>query len=250
MTSAKATFVTILLAVTMNDVIAAREIPEFLHICQTREPHYETCVSESIEYLKPYLKTGVPEYNIPSLEPLILQKLTFTPTSSIRVDASNIEVTGASNFEIKKVKLDFNSMVFLVDIALPNIQVEGKYEIDGKILLLPIRGSGPMHGNFSNCIGACKIRVAKYVDENGEEKIRITDLRIKVTVGKGTMKLDNLFGGEKALGDVINSTINSNFDLFVKELLPLVEKALSDAFQNIAGNIVQQFTFAQLYPGA
>lgn len=77
---------------------------EFLHICQTREPHYEKCIGESIEYLKPYLKIGVPEYNIPLLEPLKLKKLTFSPTNNIRIDASNIDAYGASNFDVKKVK--------------------------------------------------------------------------------------------------------------------------------------------------
>ncbi|XP_071645747.1 circadian clock-controlled protein daywake-like [Temnothorax longispinosus] len=250
MASVKATFITILLAVATIGVVAARDIPEFLHICQTNDPHYEACITESIEHLKPYLKAGVPEYNIPSLEPLKLKKLTFTPTSSIKVDATDIDVFGASNFQIKKVKLDFNTLLFLVDVALPNIRVEGKYLLDGRLLLLPIRGSGPMHGNFSNCLGACKIQVAKFIDQDGEEKMRITDFKLKVSVGKGTLKLDNLFGGEQALGDVINSAINNNFGLFLRELLPLVEKALSDAFQNIAGNIVEQFAFAQLFPGA
>lgn len=101
-----------------------------------------------------------------------------------------------------------------------------------------------------NFPGATKVQVEKYLDENGEEKIRITDLTIKISVGRGTMRLDNLFGGERALGDVINSAINNNFSLFLKELSPLVEQALSDAFTTIAGNIVEQFTFAQLFPGA
>lgn len=77
---------------------------EFLHICQTNDPQYEECISDSIEHLRPYLKTGVPEYNIPSMEPLLLKKLTFTPTNSIRVQAADIEAFGASDFEIKKAK--------------------------------------------------------------------------------------------------------------------------------------------------
>lgn len=80
------------------------------------------------------------------------------------------------------------------------------------------------------------------------EKIRVDDFKLKVTVSAGTINLDNLFDGEQALGDVINTSINNNFDLFVKEVLPLVEKALSNAFQNIADNIVKQFSYAQLFP--
>ncbi|XP_018395334.1 PREDICTED: circadian clock-controlled protein-like [Cyphomyrmex costatus] len=249
MASVKATF-TILLTVATTGVIASRDIPEFLHVCQTSDPHYEECIRESIEHMKPYLKTGVPEYNIPSLEPLILKKLTFAPTSSLQLEASEIVTRGASNFIIKKAKIDLDTLIVLVDVELPNIQVEGIYGIDGKLLLLPIRGSGPIHGNFSNCIGACKIQIEKYLDEDGEEKMRIKDFKLKISVGKGMIKLDNLFGGEQALGDVINLAINNNFDIFLKELSPQIEKGLSDSFQDIASSIIQQFTFAQLFPGA
>jgi hypothetical protein len=64
------------------------------------------------------------------------------------------------------------------------------------------------------------------------------------------VRLDNLFNGEEVLGNIINSAINNNFDVFMREFMPVVEMALSDAFKDIADNIVQQFSFAQLFPGA
>jgi hypothetical protein len=101
-----------------------------------------------------------------------------------------------------------------------------------------------------NFLATCKIQAEKYKNENGVEKLRITDFQLKITVGHGTLKLDNLFDGQQALGDVINSAINNNFDVFLREILPYIEKALSDAFSNITSSIVQQFSFAQLFPGA
>lgn len=86
--------------------------------------------------------------------------------------------------------------------------------------------------------------------EDGINKIRINDFSIKITVGKGYVHFDNLFGGDQVIGDVINSAINSNFDHFLKEILPNLEKALSDAFMITAQNIVSQFTFEQLFPNA
>lgn len=59
---------------------------------------------DSIHYLKPHLKSGEPDYNIPSLEPLKLDQLEFLPTSTIRLQANNIDVYGASNFMITKLK--------------------------------------------------------------------------------------------------------------------------------------------------
>lgn len=77
---------------------------EFLHICHVHEPQYETCIIKSINDLKPYLKVGVPEYNIPSLEPLLLNKLSVSPTNSLKLLGTDIQVYGASNFEVTKVK--------------------------------------------------------------------------------------------------------------------------------------------------
>lgn len=77
---------------------------EFLHICQVQQPQYETCVTNSINDLKPYLKVGVPEYHIPSLEPLMLKKLSVSPTNGLKIQTDDIKVHGASNFEINKVK--------------------------------------------------------------------------------------------------------------------------------------------------
>lgn len=251
---AKATIIVVLLVVSTTGAEAVRDIPEFLHVCQVRAPEqeYETCILNSINYLRPYLKMGVPEYNIPSLEPLKLKKLSLSLTKSLRILLTDVSVEGASNFEINEVKIDLNNLLdnILVNVDLPNIVVDANYEVDGKVLLLPIRGSGPMHGNFTNSKGACTIRVERYFDENGVEKARIRDFNIKISVGKGTLRLENLFNGEQVLGDVINSAINNNFKSFLRELSPLIEVALSDTFQQIADTIVQQFSFAQLFPGA
>lgn len=247
---AKATVLVVLLVEVTIGAEALQDIPEFLHICQVQQPQYETCITNSINDLKPYLKVGVPEYHIPSLEPLKLKTISASPSNSLTMHANDINVYGASNFEINKIKMDLTNIVFNVDVALSNIAIDGKYEVDGKILLLPIHGSGPLSGNFSECIGACKIKGERFFDENGVEKIRIIDFRMKISVGKGSIKLDNLFDGEQVLGDVVNSAINNNFQLFMREFSPLLEMALSDAFQDIADKIIQQFSFSQLFPGA
>lgn len=247
----KATIIVILLAVATID--ATRQIPEFLHICHIHKntSHFEQCVSQSIEYLKPYLKVGVPEYNIPSLEPLELKKLSLSLTETLKIQANDLLVHGASDFTVSNVKAIFKDNIYLtVNVLLPRIQIETKYEINGKVLFLTLYGSGPLYGNFTDCIGACKIKAEKYVDKDGVEKGRITDFKMKITIGKGEVRLENLFDGEKTLGDIINTTFNNNFDMFMKEILPYLEKALSDAFLITAGNIVEQFPLSQLFPGA
>jgi hypothetical protein len=38
---------------------------------------------------------------------------------------------------------------YTVDIELPNLHVDGKYYIDGRILVIPVKGGGKLSGDFS-----------------------------------------------------------------------------------------------------
>lgn len=96
--------------------------------------------------------------------------------------------------------------------------------------------------------------------------MRYTTLDLKVHIGGGKVRLSNLFGGDKILSkyyylqtkpnntyliisdDVINDTINKNLDMYLKELMPVIEKALASNFLKIGNNIVESFTYAQLFP--
>lgn len=237
-----------LVIVTIFGVAVARDLPDFIHVCKRNDPNVEACIMESVQFLKPYLTRGVPEYSIPSLEPLLLKELVAAEGTGIRVTAKDVYVYGASDFTVTKIKFDLENLRFNLDVSLPNIFIQGLYNIDGKVLLLPIRGQGPMNGNFTNCKGAVKLQTQIRKSPTGENFIEIVEFKMKISVGQGSLKLDNLFGGERVLGDVINSAINSNFDAFLKELQPLVEKALSEAFLEIGNTILDQFTFEQLFP--
>ncbi|KAI4499873.1 hypothetical protein M0802_005129 [Mischocyttarus mexicanus] len=224
------------------------ELPDFIHVCKRNDPNIVPCVTESVEFLKPYLQKGVPEYNIPSLEPLLLKSLISTDKGGLRISAKDVEAFGASDFTITSLNINFDNLEFALEVKLPHLHIRGLYDINGRVLLLPIQGSGPMVGNFTQCTGTVKIRAGTKQQPNGDNNVIIEDFKMKITVGKGTITLENLFGGEKVLGDVVNNAINSNFDAFLSELQPFIEKALSDAFREIANSIVTNFTYEQLFP--
>lgn len=87
-------------------------------------------------------------------------------------------------------------------------------------------------------------RVAK----DGIEYNLVKKIDIKVRVGSGKIKLENLFGGDKVLGDVVNETINRNFDLFAGEIIPLIEKALAKYFKKVSNNILSRYAADVLFP--
>lgn len=240
--------ITGLILATVFTVAMARDLPDFLHICKRTDPQLGDCMKASVEKVKPYLLRGVPEYKLPSLEPLKLKELVSTSGNSIKLKLRNVDVYGASNFTVTKMRANIDTLRFVIELDLPHLSLDGDYDIDGKVILLRLQGSGPMYGNFTNCKGKVKLQATTAKGEDGQNYVKIVDFKTRIAVGSGHLKLNNLFGGDPALGEAVNLAINSNFDAFIKEIQPSLESAISDTFQQIANSILNQFTYETLFP--
>lgn len=63
-------------------------------------------MTNSVEFLKPYLSSGIPEMDIPSIEPLILGDLLVSESSAsngLRITAKDIKAYGPSNFKVRNL---------------------------------------------------------------------------------------------------------------------------------------------------
>lgn len=186
---------------------------------------------------------------MPALEPLYIGDLNILEggAAGITVKAKKLNIYGASNFEITKMRASIPNKRFDFELVLPHLQGDGQYDINGNILALPIKGNGPFEGNFTNFVAFCRVTYdIKIV--NDIEYFDIKEFALKIRTGKGRLRLDNLFNGDKVLGDVINQTINENFELFTNEVIAPIARALEIKFLAIATKIVENFTFNELFP--
>lgn len=86
------------------------------------------------------------------------------------------------------------------------------------------------------------------IKEDPEPHVFVKKLSIRVRVGNGSLHLDNLFNGDATLGEVINQTINQNFDVVSKDIIPLISKALERHFRRTSNKIMNRYTEKQLFP--
>lgn len=80
---------------------------DFLHVCNKSDPNVSTCIYNSVNTLKPYLVTGIPQYDIPSLEPIDLGDLIVSGSKTgqgLFIQAREIKAYGASNWILKNFK--------------------------------------------------------------------------------------------------------------------------------------------------
>lgn len=83
---------------------------------------------------------------------------------------------------------------------------------------------------------------------NGETHAYVKKLTIRVRVGGGSLHLDNLFNGDKALGQVVNQAINQNFNIVAQDIIPIIERALERQFKKMANKIMSRYTEKQIFP--
>lgn len=87
----------------INKIILA----SFLKICHRNDSNINECVKGSLEKLRPLLSKGIPEFGIPSCEPLTIQEVVIDQGNgpvSVKSTYTDIKVYGPSDFELRSIR--------------------------------------------------------------------------------------------------------------------------------------------------
>lgn len=71
---------------------------------------------------------------------------------------------------------------------------------------------------------------------------------MKILVGKSKIELKNLFDNNPTLGRIGNGFINENSEYFVTEIIPGLEKNLSEIFTRAANDVILDASFEEIFP--
>lgn len=80
---------------------------DFFPSCKRTDPQIDKCIIDAIEAMRPRLKAGIPEVDIPSIEPFTVPTLKLdrtAPNLRIKATIKHGIAYGAENFKIEKIK--------------------------------------------------------------------------------------------------------------------------------------------------
>ncbi|KAF7282496.1 hypothetical protein GWI33_002600 [Rhynchophorus ferrugineus] len=207
-------------------------IPSYIKLCKRTDPNVSQCLRESIEYLRPKLKEGIPELNVPSLEPLPLNEIRLNSgpnQARINANISNLLVHGPTTFKINDLKADLKRTRFLTQFTIPTLYFEGNYELDMNVLFIKYQGRGPINGTFTNYVFNCLMKADK--------------------TGKSQLFLGNLFSDNgEVLARASQDLIEQNTDVLIDEIKPTLEQGLAEKFTKIANSIMDRYPYDELFP--
>lgn len=202
------------------------------------------CLRNTLEELRGFMSTGIPELNLRPTEPLRIENIGFqSSVAVVNVDSkfSNVVVRGLSQFQTHDIRADIRNRDLFLKIMVPRLDIQGNYVIKGNIFFIPIGGNGDFVTQMRNVTGVGKAKILP-VGPPGNQRLTVSQSDLDFEIEGVMVRMNNLFNGKNPeFAREVNKALNANSDLIINEVKPqirdrmttLVERVMNDAFSKI-----------------
>ena len=116
----------------------------YIKVCGRWNPQLDQCIQNSVEAIKEKLRSGIPEIDVPSLEPMHVDRMELADLPNFKASAHDVKLYGLSDFHINKLHLDTKKQQIDVELTFKQVTLDADYDVDAKILV-PVAGTGPIN---------------------------------------------------------------------------------------------------------
>ncbi|KAH8318127.1 hypothetical protein KR074_010447 [Drosophila pseudoananassae] len=238
-----------LVLVLQTLLLVQAETPAYIKQCRRDDPKLVECFIGAIEHLKPYLAEGIPTIQLPSVEPFKMDTLALQLTEGpqgYKITLKNMEAFGASNFQVKSLKLSEGSEPFKAKIVMPKLKIEAKYTSSGVLLILPASGGGDFHAVFegvsADLTGKTSVHAAK-----GGNYLHIDGLSLVLDVKDVKMSISGAFNNNRILLEATNLFLRENSQIVLEAMQAQLQKKLASEFGKLANQLLKNVPIEQFY---
>jgi len=239
-------FVAVLLAVST----AEDGLPPYIkQRCHSSDPKLLSCITESVHHIGPWLATGIPEISMPSVEPFRMDQLSIslsTGPQGYKVILKEVDISGASNFSISKLKLSEDGKPFEARVKMPQLRIASRYTSSGVLFIIPASGSGNFNGQLDGVTADLKGQVVTKV-KDGERYLQVKSLDLDLHVKTVKMGVKKIFNNNRILIEATNLFLRENGQEVLKAMLPQLKAQLSKEFMRIVNQLLVNVPVSLFY---
>ncbi|XP_045769708.1 circadian clock-controlled protein daywake-like isoform X1 [Maniola jurtina] len=191
----------------------AGKLPSFMKACSASDPNLNQCVEKVIASAGAKFANGIPELGIKPLDPVELGRIVVN-NPALKITFDDTVVTGLAGFRINSYKIQPDKGKAALDFTA-NVTLKAHYNMDGQVLILPIRGNGDAKIKITNL----NILI-KYAYETVDGHWIVTDHKDSYKMDRAHFKFTNLFNGNKDLADTTLRFLNDNWSIIMQEIAP------------------------------
>ncbi|XP_071555960.1 protein takeout [Temnothorax nylanderi] len=213
--------------------------PEYILPCSRKDPKIESCFLNTLTHIQPYLVKGIPELDVPPIEPLVIPELKMeNGQGPVRVRAifTNITAIGPGNYSVSKVRVNISSYRFDLHLSLPKIDIHGSYDINGNVLLFPIQSHGDFWALFGDVKAIARMQGVEEV-KNGVRYMKISRLLIDFSLGRARFRINDHLNGNNVIGQAMNQFLNQNIKEIIEEMRPAASSSIGKYFMDFLNGV-------------
>ncbi|KAK4879289.1 hypothetical protein RN001_007435 [Aquatica leii] len=209
--------------------------PEYIKPCLKSDPNINKCLRKTFNHLRPYLVSGIKDIDVPTIDPFYITKINIENGNGpfrVRAFFSNVTAYGASNYTIEEIKADLDNYILDLSFTIPHVEIKGKYEIGGSVLLFPIRSKGDFFAVFDNVDATAKIYGREIKNKENVRFMRIEKLLVDFQIAKSRFKIKDVINLGNIIGEAINQFLNNNSEEIIKEMKPAASVSIARHFKS------------------
>ncbi|KAK5638908.1 hypothetical protein RI129_013203 [Pyrocoelia pectoralis] len=227
-------------------------LSENLKVCKRTHPNLNECFRDAVQDALPKIKDGISKLHFLPIEPFEIASMSIAAGhSAVQVvqNYNNLKLYELSKSVVNSAKLEHTEDGFKaeIDVTIPLVRAEANYHVDGKLLMLPIAGDGKCTLIFKESKAVINM-IGHKIEKKGKTYLEIIDLKVEFVPKDADFHYDNLFNGDKALGDSMNTLINENWKELFDEIRPGFEEIFSKLFKNAANSIFTKVPGEDIFP--
>ncbi|EDX14627.1 protein takeout [Drosophila simulans] len=219
------------------------EKPAFLPSCRIYEPGFTKCSTNSIQKLLDQLNIGIPEVveRFGPFDPMRVRDIVFkqdnNEVATIRANLTDLVVKGFANTKVKESRVSKKDFSWQTKIYLPKMRLDGRYEMAGRILLIPLSGSGKIFIEIDDLDILLLTKIRLY-EKGGFTFDNVTSVQVQLNLTKVRTYLDNLFNGRsKEVERSTNEFFNENWRDFYEALKPLIVETVENILYDVMSTV-------------
>ncbi|KAJ1522629.1 hypothetical protein ONE63_001802 [Megalurothrips usitatus] len=220
---------------------AVNKLPPYITACSRSDPKVSECVLKNGKNAIPNVIEGDPKYRVPKLNPMVIPELHLQQGSDavgLKLSWKNAELHGMKDVDFREAFFDPVKRHLKMNFIVPKISITGTYTSSGRVLLLPVTGTGPSNITCENMKISYDLDWDIVKRSNGREYINVTTSHMTLEdIGFMSLKFENLFNGDRLLGRNMNEFLNENWKDLAKEFGPGVADAIGQVFRLVLKNI-------------
>ncbi|XP_022909550.2 protein takeout-like [Onthophagus taurus] len=225
-------FKTVFLVVQLTFLVNSLKLPSYLNQCSFSDPNLNDCIKINGNKAISSLVKGDAKYKIIDLKPFKSPKIVLDSGKHLKIVLTDVTVNNLDHLVLNEIKFDKSKPGLYFKGSIDDLSLEGLYNMTGQILVLPLNGEGNVEATLHEGEYVYEITMDVITKKN-TDYYKIKSSKVDYVLKRGYFHFDNLFNGNKELGDRMNQFIDENWTVIADEIKP----ALAETIRSVVDSV-------------